>query len=94
MTNELFEWEPPRSGAAVIPFPLSRCVGKARVTAAVVLRCKSQTTQQAAFDRVALALARRLQSAGIDPTEVALQVRAFAGAVNAVLANWEARQQA
>jgi hypothetical protein len=93
---DLFSWQgPPAGGATVLVFPLARWIGKARTTAAVVMRCKSQQTQQAAFDRAALALTRRLRLAGIDEAEVAHQIDAFARTVNAEIARLQhGRQQA
>ena len=98
MTKEpdLFDWEPPQGGAAILPFPLSRCIGKARVTASVVLRCKSPATQQAAIDRAAHGLALKLNASGIDAAVVAQQIVAFERIVRAEIAapQQDGRQQA
>ncbi len=80
---DLFDWQPPQGGAAVVPFPLGRCIGKARVTASVVLRCKSQVAQQGALDRATLGLARKLRAAGIEAAKVAQQIDAFERIVRA-----------
>jgi Family of unknown function (DUF6074) len=75
---DLLDWqEPPNGGAVVMPFPLGRCVGKARIVAKVVMRCKTAATQQAAFDRAALALARKLRAARIDEAAVERQIEGF-----------------
>jgi hypothetical protein len=58
------------------------------------MRCKTEKTQQAAFDRAALSVARRLRAAGVDETDIAEQIGRFAQRVNAELRSQEARRQA
>lgn len=95
MQLDLLNWEPPAGGATILVFPLGKCIGKARTAAATVLRCKSVETRQAAFDRAALALARKLRTAGIGEGEVGRQLDAFARIVNLELARLaNSRQQA
>jgi predicted N-acetyltransferase YhbS len=91
---ELFDWKPAPAIATVTAFPLSRCIGKARTVAKVVMRCKTAATQQAAFDRAALAIARKLRAAGIGEAIVAEQIKRFAELVNAELRSSDTRRQA
>ena len=66
----LFEWRPPRQ---VIPFPAKLRVGHARKVANLLAKARSQREAKHFLNRSVEAFIRQLESAGVDPDDIAKQ---------------------
>ncbi len=93
MQLDLLEWRPAEPAPTIIPFPMSRRIGEARVVAAKVALRIGDAQRQSIFCRAVSGLSRRLSRSGLDRAEVDRQLDAFTDLVNAELWRIEGRMQ-
>lgn len=93
MQLELLEWRPAAPAPVIVPFPMSRRIGEARIVASKVSAKATDAQRQLAFNRALGGLASRLARSGIVAHELDRQLDAFTAAVNHQLWLIEGRQQ-
>jgi len=87
----LFQWTPPK---ALLVFPADRWTGKARRTAEVILRKKTDRARQQYWDGIVERMLARLIAAGASEDDALAQIGPFRQAVQIEIDRLAERQEA